>query len=80
MRAGIRSRWNGWVVAIVEFAIFLLPFSIVQFMPNFFFGALLLWFGIEISRDWLYLSYYKLTGKGERCNPPIEGPTVIITQ
>lgn len=30
-------------------------------MPNFFFGALLVWFGVEISRDWLVLSYYKLT-------------------
>lgn len=29
----------------------------LQYMPNFFFGALLVWFGIEISRDWLILSY-----------------------
>ena len=33
-------------------------------MPNFFFGALLLWFGIEISRDWLVLSYSKMTRTG----------------
>lgn len=32
-----------------------------QYMPNFFFGALLVWFGVEISRDWLILSYFKLT-------------------
>lgn len=35
----------------------------LQYMPCFFFGALLVWFGVEISRDWLVLSYYKLTGK-----------------
>ncbi len=23
-----------------------------QFCPSFFFGALLLWFGVEICRDW----------------------------
>lgn len=28
-----------------------------QYMPNFYFGALLVWFGIEISKDWLVLSY-----------------------
>ncbi|KFM27903.1 Uncharacterized protein C24H6.11c [Auxenochlorella protothecoides] len=61
MRAGVFSRWNGIMVAAVELTIFLLPFSIVQYMPNFFFGALLVWFGVEISRDWLFLSFYKLT-------------------
>ncbi|GAB4817875.1 hypothetical protein N2152v2_004921 [Parachlorella kessleri] len=61
MRAGVFSRWNGVVVVIAEFGLFLLPFSVVQYMPNFFYGALLLWFGIEISRDWLVLSFRKLT-------------------
>lgn len=42
----------------------LLPSS-PQYLPNFFFGALLLWFGIEISRDWLVLSFRKLTRTGE---------------
>lgn len=37
-------------------------------MPNFFFGALLLWFGIEISRDWLLLSFTKMTRTGA-CSP-----------
>lgn len=61
MRAGVTSTLNGWVIAGVELLVFALPYSIVQFLPNYFLGALLLWFGVEISRDWLYLSYYKLT-------------------
>lgn len=61
MRAGVYSRWNGVVVAASEFAMFALPFPVIQYMPNFFFGALLLWFGIEISRDWLLLSFTKMT-------------------
>lgn len=35
-----------------------------QYLPNFFYGSLLLWFGIEISRDWLVLSYSKMTRTG----------------
>ena len=33
----------------------------LQYLPNFYFGALLLWFGLEISHDWLVLSFYKLS-------------------
>jgi len=42
-----------------------LPYSVVQYLPNFFLGALLVWFGVEISRDWLILSYFRLTTVGE---------------
>jgi SulP family sulfate permease len=33
----------------------------VQYLPNFFFGALLVVFGIEIAGDWLLRSYAKVT-------------------
>jgi hypothetical protein len=65
MRAGIANRANGWVVAALEAAIFLYPHSVVQYLPNYFLGALLVWFGVEIARDWLIHSYWKLTGVGE---------------
>ncbi len=29
----------------------------IQFVPKFFFGALLLWFGYEIVQDWLIMSH-----------------------
>ena len=38
--------------------------AVIQYMPNFFFGSLLLWFGIEITRDWLVMSFYKMTHIG----------------
>lgn len=40
----------------------------VQYLPNFFFGALLTVFGIEIAGDWLVRSYEKVRvlGKGVR--------------
>lgn len=40
------------------------PFSL-QYMPSFFFGSLLLWFGVQICMDWLYFSFSKLTRPGE---------------
>jgi len=61
MRAGVFSRINGWVIAATEVLVFVLPFSIVQYLPNYFLGALLFWFGVEICRDWLILSFFKLT-------------------
>ncbi|GFR39589.1 hypothetical protein Agub_g49, partial [Astrephomene gubernaculifera] len=61
MRQGVFNRINGLTIAMVELLVFALPFSVVQYMPNFFFGALLVWFGIEIARDWLILSYKKLS-------------------
>ena len=45
MRAGVNSRINGWIIAGAEFFVFALPFSLVQYLPNYFLGALLLWFG-----------------------------------
>lgn len=35
--------------------------AVVQYLPNFFFGALLMVFGIEIAGDWLLRSYAKVT-------------------
>ncbi|KAG2444838.1 hypothetical protein HXX76_001579 [Chlamydomonas incerta] len=61
MRQGVFNRINGLVVALVEITVFALPFSTIQYLPSFYFGALLVWFGIEISRDWLILSYRKLS-------------------
>lgn len=44
-----------------EFALFAIPVSVVQYMPNFFFGSLLMIFGVEIIADWLLFSYRKVT-------------------
>ncbi len=51
MRAGVYSRWNGVVVAAAEAVMFALPFSVIQYLPNYFYGALLLWFGVEIRYE-----------------------------
>lgn len=43
-----------------EIFLFLLPVSVVEYMPNFFFGSLLMLFGVEITLDWLFHSYHKV--------------------
>ncbi|KAF6261741.1 hypothetical protein COO60DRAFT_1699671 [Scenedesmus sp. NREL 46B-D3] len=61
MRAGVSGYMHGAVIFMLEAAIFLVPFQVVQYLPNFFFGALLMVFGIEIAGDWLLRSYAKVT-------------------
>lgn len=51
LRAGITSHWHGWVIAGVELAVFLLPFAVAPYLPLFFYGSLLVVFGIEIAGD-----------------------------
>ena len=63
MRAGINSRINGVIIALVEIIAFASPRSFLQYVPNFLYGALLAWFGCEITRDWLFLSYKMMTLK-----------------
>ena len=42
-----------------ELLLFLVPISVVQYIPTFFFGSLLILFGVEITLDWLIYSYKK---------------------
>ncbi|KAK9867709.1 hypothetical protein WJX84_006943 [Apatococcus fuscideae] len=44
--------------------LFFLPISVVQYVPNFYFGALLMVFGIEILFDWLIAPFGRV-GRAE---------------
>ena len=44
------SRMNGLVVVACELAIFMAPFSVIAYLPLFFFGGLMLWIGYEILK------------------------------
>ena len=48
------------IIAGLEILLFLIPISIVPYLPSFFFGSLLMLFGIEISLSWLVLAYKKV--------------------
>lgn len=61
MRSGIRSRWCGYVIAINEFITIALPFSILAYLPNFFFGSLLIMICADLLWEWLWDVREKVT-------------------
>ncbi|KAA6425635.1 MAG: Sulfate Permease Family [Trebouxia sp. A1-2] len=62
MRAGVNSRINGYIVSLLMLAIFAAPFSVIEYLPSYFFGSLMIWIGWEIARDWLFLAVYRVRG------------------
>ena len=61
MRAGIRSRLAGYVLALCETVIIVLPFPLLAFVPNFFFGAMLSMICIDLMFEWLWDVREKIT-------------------
>ena len=61
LRAGIRSRLSGFVIAIVTAATIVMPFSIMSFVPNFIFGSLLVMICADLMVEWLWDVRKKIT-------------------
>ena len=61
LRAGIRSRLSGYFLALCQVVVFLLPFPILSFIPNFFFGSLLSMICIDLMYEWLFDVRTKVT-------------------
>ena len=60
LQSGCSSRVSGLVLAAAEFALFLAPVSFIELLPNFFYGAIMMVFGVEIVKEWLVCSSSKL--------------------
>ena len=45
----------------LEYSLSVLSAIQVQYCPNFFFGALLVWFGVDIVSSWMISSFWKLS-------------------
>jgi SulP family sulfate permease len=56
MRAQIDSRAVGFIIVFFEFLFFLLPISVLSYIPYFFFGAILTFIAIDLMLTWLYRS------------------------
>mmetsp|Transcript_33295 Transcript_33295/g.54961 ORF Transcript_33295/g.54961 Transcript_33295/m.54961 type:complete len:585 (+) Transcript_33295:154-1908(+) len=61
LRAGITSRLAGYVLALCELLILVLPVPILSFVPNFFFGSLLIMICVDLMYEWLWEVRTKLT-------------------
>lgn len=53
LRMGIRSRSMGYVLAFVSLVAVVLPINILAFIPNFFFGSLLMLICLDLIFEWL---------------------------
>jgi len=61
LRSGIRSRLAGYCVALCEFFIIVLPFNILSYVPNFFFGSLLIMLCVDLMYEYLWEARTKLS-------------------
>eukprot|EP00985_Skeletonema_marinoi_P013334 scaffold6584_cov208-Skeletonema_marinoi.AAC.2 len=71
LRMGIRSRAMGYVIAAVSLVTVVLPFNVLAFIPNFFFGSLLMMICLDLMFEWLIDVREKVT--------PAEYVVVIMT-
>ena len=61
LRSGIRSRLAGLVLAFCQVIVILTPFPILAYVPNFFYGSLLLMICIDLMYEWLWDFRTKVT-------------------
>ena len=61
LRAGIRSRRVGFVLAFCEMLIFMTPIPILSYIPNFLFGSLLFMICIDLMVEWLWHVRHRFT-------------------
>uniref|UniRef100_K3WTS9 STAS domain-containing protein n=1 Tax=Globisporangium ultimum (strain ATCC 200006 / CBS 805.95 / DAOM BR144) TaxID=431595 RepID=K3WTS9_GLOUD len=59
-RSKTNSRVVGVCVIISEFAIVLLPLSVMSYVPRFFFAATLIFIAIDLMVEWLVHVYHKI--------------------
>ena len=57
VKAGVTTRANAVVVILAEVVLFLLPISILAYVPKLFFGAILCYVAVELVVDWLVMSW-----------------------
>eukprot|EP00854_Cymbomonas_tetramitiformis_P012357 gene12357-14595_t len=60
LRAGVTSRGAGFTIVALELVVILLPISILQFIPRFFFGTVLMFIGSDIMLDWFVHAFNKM--------------------
>jgi len=61
LRIGIRSRIAGFAIAFFQLVIITLPFPVLSYVPNFFYGSLLSMICIDLVYEWLWEFRTKVT-------------------
>jgi SulP family sulfate permease len=71
LRMGVSRPFMGTVIAFAELVVFALPINVLAYVPKFYFGALVIWIGYDITKDWLFIAAKKVS--------PIEFVLLIFT-
>ena len=53
LRMGIRSRLMGYILALFSLVAVVIPINILAYIPNFFFGSLLMMIALDLMFEWL---------------------------
>eukprot|EP00041_Stephanoeca_diplocostata_P019485 m.420639 g.420639 ORF g.420639 m.420639 type:complete len:263 (-) comp21318_c1_seq12:2688-3476(-) len=53
---GVKTRATGYTVVLVGLVIFMMPVSILAYVPKFFFGGILTFVSIDLMLEWLVYS------------------------
>jgi SulP family sulfate permease len=61
MRARVRRRLATLVIFVIQLTVVAMPLSPLPYVPNAFFGAILIFIMIDLAADWLYKAYWKLS-------------------
>lgn len=71
LRMGVSTPVMGTIIALAELFVFVLPINVLAYIPKFYFGALVIWIGYDIAKDWLFIAAKKVS--------PIEFVLIILT-
>eukprot|EP00539_Tryblionella_compressa_P004923 CAMPEP_0178771374 /NCGR_PEP_ID=MMETSP0744-20121128/21907_1 /TAXON_ID=913974 /ORGANISM="Nitzschia punctata, Strain CCMP561" /LENGTH=508 /DNA_ID=CAMNT_0020427845 /DNA_START=41 /DNA_END=1567 /DNA_ORIENTATION=- len=61
LRIGIRSRMAGFALAFFQLVIIVVPFPVLSYVPNFFYGSLLSMICMDLMYEWLWEFRTKVT-------------------
>ena len=61
LRAGIQSRLAGFVLAAAQGLFLVVPFPILSYVPNFFFGTMLTLIAVDLMYSWLWEVRHKFS-------------------
>ena len=62
-RTGTRRRTIGLMLAACEFALFAAPFSLMSYIPRFFFAATLIFIALDLMLEWLVTVGFRVSGR-----------------
>lgn len=60
-RTGVGTKYVGLILSFVEFVLFLAPFSLMSYVPRFFFAATLIYIGLDLMIEWLFLMSFRIS-------------------